>query len=253
MEPVRSSDPDVIHLISNIKSHLRYLTAEGIDSLEIIAPALSHLTPVPSDASPDMRSSSDNSQDDNLYRLRVHIGECTRCKLSKGRNNLVFGEGNSNPDIVFVGEGPGVDEDRQGIPFVGAAGQLLNRIIEAMGLTRNDIYICNIVKCHPPGNRDPEPDEIDTCGRFLAEQIRILNPKVILCLGRISGRFLTGQEPNTRLWAMRGKFYRYNGIDVRVTYHPSAVLRDPKYRRPVWEDVQAVMAHLGRPIQGRER
>lgn len=213
--------------------HLRYLQEQGLDGLVI-----------------DSTENASSGADAALEALRRHIGDCRRCPLHSGRRNIVFGEGNPHPDIVLVGEGPGFDEDRTGRPFVGRAGHLLDRIIAAMGLGRDDIYICNVVKCRPPNNRDPEPDEMDVCTRFLNAQLDILRPKIILALGRISGRFLTKMDRSS-LGRMRGCFHNYNGIDVRVTYHPAAILRNPGYRRPVWEDVQAVMARIGRPIKTR--
>jgi len=183
----------------------------------------------------------------DLTRIREVIGDCRRCKLETTRTNIVFGEGNASPEIVFVGEGPGYDEDQQGRPFVGRAGKLLDRIIAAMGLSRGDVYICNIVKCRPPNNRNPEKDEIDICSQFLLSQLKVLNPKVICALGRIASSHLLGfQAPMGR---MRGRFYEFKGYNVRPTYHPAALLRNPAYRRPVWEDMQAVMNYLGKPVR----
>lgn len=240
---IETDFPGILHAI---RMHLICLRDEGVDAIQVISPP--NLVSDAGKADEAASVGSYGSSAESLLRLKLRIGDCRLCKLHRERKNLVYGEGSPNPEIVFVGEGPGYDEDRQGRPFVGAAGQLLDRIINAMGLKREDVYICNVVKCHPPGNRDPENDEIEICGRFLAEQISILNPKIIVCLGRISGRFLTGHDSQAKLWALRGKFFTYNGVDVRVTYHPSAVLRDPRNRRPVWEDMQAVLAHIGRPL-----
>ncbi|MBN1295452.1 uracil-DNA glycosylase [bacterium] len=182
-----------------------------------------------------------------LAELRNYIGECRRCPLHLQRTRLVFGEGNPAARLMLVGEGPGSEEDRTGRPFIGKAGQLLDRIIAAMGLDRKDVFIGNVVKCRPPGNRDPEPDEIAVCRAFLDAQIDIIRPQILLALGKISGRVLTG-IPDATLASLRGVFYQYRQIDLRVTYHPAALLRNPAYRRPVWEDIQTIMARLGLPV-----
>ncbi len=185
-------------------------------------------------------------------RLRVlaqdELGDCTRCKLHRGRNKIVFGAGNSDAAVVFVGDGPGAEEDRTGMPFVGAAGQLLNRMIEAMGMTRDDVYICNVVKCRPPNNRDPEADEVEACESFLKEQLAIIRPRVIVGLGRHACHtLLRTQVPLSRL---RGRWTRYEDIDFMPTYHPSFLLREDRdptkaRKREAWSDLQLVMARLG--------
>ncbi len=175
------------------------------------------------------------------------IGGCTRCKLSRGRNNLVFGVGNPQARLVFVGEGPGEAEDRQGIPFVGAAGQLLTRMIDAMGYGRDDVYICNVVKCRPPNNRDPEADEVDACEGFLKAQLGVVQPDVIVGLGRIACQtLLRTQTPISKL---RGTWQKYEGVDFMPTFHPSYLLRedrDPeqKRKREAWGDLKLVMQKL---------
>ncbi len=180
----------------------------------------------------------------SLAVVRDVLGDCKRCKLSRGRKNIVFGVGNENADLMFVGEGPGAEEDRRGEPFVGKAGQLLTKIIEAgMGIKRDDVYIANIVKCRPPQNRDPEADEVEACEQFLAAQISVVKPKVIVALGRYASQtLLRDKTPITR---MRGRWSEYRGIPVMPTYHPAYLLRNPAEKRPVWEDVQEVMARLG--------
>ena len=183
-----------------------------------------------------------------LKELREHIGECTRCSLSMKRTKLVFGEGNPNGRLVFVGEAPGRDEDQEGRPFVGEAGKLLTRIIEqGMGLERQDVYICNVVKCRPPKNRDPETVEINTCLPFLKQQIKIIKPEVICCLGRIAGRELTGK--NFKVTRDRGKWLSFMDIPVMPTFHPAYILRNPARERQlkaqVWEDIRKVMDRLG--------
>jgi DNA polymerase len=178
------------------------------------------------------------------------IGDCMRCKLHRGRNKLVFGSGNPQARLVFVGEGPGADEDREGQPFVGRAGQLLTKMIAAMGLSRDDVYICNVVKCRPPNNRDPEADEVDACEGFLQAQLAILRPRAIVGLGRCASQtLLRTQTPISRL---RGRWHSYQGIDLMPTWHPSYLLReerDPKQakKREAWSDLQAVMKRLQDP------
>ena len=177
-----------------------------------------------------------------LKELRDEIGDCTRCKLSKGRTNLVFGEGNIDAEIMFIGEGPGKEEDLQGRPFVGDAGQLLTKLIEKMGFKREAVYIGNIVKCRPPLNRAPEDDEINSCASFIKRQAEIISPKVIIALGRISAQTLIASKiPISKL---RGRFYEYCGILLMPTFHPAYLLRNPKDKRLVWEDVQKVLERL---------
>lgn len=178
-----------------------------------------------------------------LEEIRAEIGDCTRCKLSEGRTHIVFGEGNPKARLVFVGEGPGRDEDLQGRPFVGRAGQLLNKIIEAMGLKREDVYICNVVKCRPPENRAPEPDEMATCEQFLFKQLRSIEPEVIVCLGSTAAQSIL--KSKLSLGSLRGKFHQYGRAKLMVTYHPAALLRNPNFKKPLWEDMQVVMKELG--------
>lgn len=179
-----------------------------------------------------------------LKTLREEIGDCQRCKLSKGRTNIVFGEGNVDAEVMFIGEGPGMEEDRQGRPFVGDAGQLLTKLIEKMGFKREDVYIGNIVKCRPPLNRDPEDDEINTCFPFIKRQIEIISPRVIVALGRISSQTLIGLKvPISKL---RGRFYQYGNVPLMPTFHPAYLLRNPKDKWRVWEDAQKVLEKLKR-------
>lgn len=183
----------------------------------------------------------------NFDEIREEIGDCTRCKLHEGRTNLVFGDGNPKAKLVFVGEGPGRDEDAQGLPFVGRAGKLLTKIIEAMGLKREDVYICNVVKCRPPGNRTPEPEEMSTCEQFLFKQLRFINPEIVVCLGTTAAHSML--RTKGRLGDLRGKFHIYNNTKLMVTYHPAALLRNPGFKRPLWEDMQVVMKELGLPLK----
>lgn len=181
--------------------------------------------------------------DQVLAGIQTDIGDCTRCKLHKaGRHTIVFGVGSPDADLMFVGEAPGRDEDLQGIPFVGRAGQKLTQIIEAIGLTRDQVYIANVIKCRPPENRNPEPDEVDTCEPFLFRQIDAIRPKVIVALGTFAARsLLKTMDPISRL---RGRVYDYRGAKLIPTFHPAFLLRNPACRREVWEDMKKVRALL---------
>lgn len=172
----------------------------------------------------------------SLAELDSTICDCVKCPLGQTRTKFVFGVGNPNADIVMIGEAPGAEEDAQGEPFVGRAGQLLNKILEAIRFKREDVYICNILKCRPPNNRDPESVEIDTCEPYLWKQLELLRPKIIVCLGRIAA--MTLLRITESLNNMRGKIYTYRGIKVLVTYHPAALLRNPHWKKPTWDDVQ---------------
>jgi len=180
---------------------------------------------------------------DALAGVRADIGDCTRCKLhTLGRKQIVFGVGNPEADLMFVGEAPGADEDLQGEPFVGRAGQLLTKIIEAIGLTREDVYIANVIKCRPPGNRNPEPDEVEQCEPFLFRQIEIIKPKVIVALGKFAAQtLLRTLDPISRL---RGRVYDYRGAKLIPTFHPAYLLRNPSSKREVWEDMKLVRSLL---------
>jgi uracil-DNA glycosylase family 4 len=188
-----------------------------------------------------------------LKLIREDLGDCTRCKLHKqGRKQIVFGVGNPRADLMFVGEGPGADEDAQGEPFVGRAGQLLNNMIKAMGLRREDVYIANIVKCRPPGNRTPERDECETCSPFLMRQIAVIEPKVIVALGAVAAKNLLAI--NAPMTELRGRWYDFKpsgsdpawaGARLAVTYHPAFLLRDPRQKGEAWKDLQMVMKELG--------
>jgi uracil-DNA glycosylase family 4 len=181
--------------------------------------------------------------DAQLAAIREDIGDCIRCKLCNlGRKQIVFGVGNANADLMFVGEAPGRDEDIQGIPFVGRAGQKLTQIIEAIGLKRNDVYIANVIKCRPPDNRNPEPDEVESCEPFLFRQVDTIKPKVIVALGTFAARsLLKTADPISRL---RGRIYDYRGAKLIPTFHPAFLLRNPSCRREVWEDMKKVRALL---------
>jgi DNA polymerase len=179
---------------------------------------------------------------ESLEDIRADLGDCRRCKLCSGRTNIVFGSGTSEAKLVFVGEGPGADEDAQGLPFVGAAGQLLTKIIEAIQLTRDQVYICNIVKCRPPSNRTPEEDEIAACSPFMFRQIENIRPRVICCLGTVAAQTVLGTK--TAVGKLRGRFHDYRGIQVMPTWHPAYLLRNPNAKRDVWDDVKKIRALL---------
>ncbi len=176
---------------------------------------------------------------ETLEDIRADLGDCQRCRLAQGRKTIVFGDGHPRAKLIFVGEGPGFEEDQQGKPFVGAAGQLLTRIIAAINLTRSQVYICNIIKCRPPGNRNPEPDEIKTCFPFLERQIAAIRPNFICALGTFAAQtLLNSAAPISRL---RGRFHEYRGVKVLPTYHPAYLLRNPEKKRDVWEDMKMLM------------
>jgi uracil-DNA glycosylase len=199
----------------------------------------------PTDASASSRAMPPSFSGGNAAALetaRMELGDCCRCALSRIRHRIVFGEGNPDADLVFVGEAPGADEDEQGRPFVGSAGQLLTKIIAAMELRREDVYICNILKCRPPGNRNPLPDEISACEPFLIRQLEAIRPKVICALGSFAAHTLLKTE--APISALRGHFHRYQGIPLMPTYHPAYLLRNPGAKKQVWEDVREIMKIL---------
>jgi len=177
-----------------------------------------------------------------LAQIAAEASTCTRCQLAQGRNKVVFGSGDPRAELMLVGEGPGAEEDRQGLPFVGAAGELLTRILQAMELTREEVYIANIVKCRPPGNRDPQPDEVAACNGYLTAQIELVAPRILVALGRVAAQTLLGNT--TALGRLRGRWHEVQGIPTMVTYHPAALLRDPDLKRPTWEDLQQVRDRL---------
>jgi uracil-DNA glycosylase family 4 len=220
---VKVFQEELIHIIEDLKEHL-HRQAPQVPSW-IKAQGKSSETPILEDA-------------ESLDQVRGILGECTRCRLHRDRSKIVFGQGNPKARLMFIGEGPGAEEDRQGLAFVGKAGQLLTRIIVAIGLTREQVYIANIVKCRPPGNRDPQEDEIATCLPFLEQQIRVIGPEIICTLGAPASKtILDTKEPISRL---RGRFYERNGIQVMPTFHPAYLLRNPSEKRPVWEDMQKI-------------
>jgi uracil-DNA glycosylase len=229
----------------DVAAHLRYYEDLGVSgvsrdpvwrkrpaSAETETPAVLPVAP-PQD---------DKAAAAQLQQVRADIGDCKRCKLCTGRTNIVFGVGNPEATVMFVGEGPGADEDLQGEPFVGRAGQLLTQIIKAMGFAREDVYIANVVKCRPPGNRNPEPDEIAECSPFLHAQIAAIRPAVIVALGKFAAQTLLGTD--TPISRLRGQFHPMGDTVVMPTFHPSYLLRNPAAKRDVWDDMKMVMARL---------
>src|SRR5580658_1405820 len=198
---------------------------------------------LPTAAVPTLFEAADRIPGDTLEIIRTDLGECTRCKLHKTRNKIVFGDGSEKAELVFVGEGPGHDEDIQGLPFVGRAGKLLTQMIEAMGLQRKDVYICNVVKCRPPENRLPEKDEVATCSPYLYRQLDVIAPKAIVCLGGTAAQALLKTKDS--ISRFRGTWFDYRGTKLLATYHPAYLLRNPAAKADVWKDLQKVMAHLG--------
>jgi len=218
-------------IIKDVKNLLEYHQLMGVKEI-----------PVAKGKKDRSKVKGQRSKEDQLKKIRGDMRDCKLCRLHKGRTHLVFGVGDPGAKLMFIGEGPGRDEDLKGEPFVGRAGQLLTKIIEAMGYKRSDVYIANIVKCRPPENRNPEPDEIETCIPFLKKQIEAIAPTAIICLGKFAAQSVLGTvEPITKL---RGKMSEYGGIPVMPTYHPAYLLRNPDAKKVVWEDVKKVMKIL---------
>jgi uracil-DNA glycosylase len=209
---------------------LEFFRDIGVDSLELREPAAKS-EPVSPSAS-------------GLQAIRDEIGNCQRCKLAPKRTNIVFGSGNPNAELVFVGEAPGFDEDQQGLPFVGRAGQLLTKIIESIDLKREDVYICNVLKCRPPENRNPEADEVASCNPFLKKQLAAIQPKVVCCLGTFAAQ--TVMQTTASISKLRGRFHDIQGCRVIATFHPAYLLRSPDKKREVWEDMKQIRAELFR-------
>ncbi len=222
------------------------LPAASMPRARVVAAAESAmLAGIPVPQGPSLFEAIERVQDDSLERIRADIGDCKRCRLCERRTNIVFGDGSGKAELVFIGEGPGHDEDVQGLPFVGRAGKLLTQMIEAMGLQRRDVYICNVVKCRPPENRAPEKDEIAICSPFLLRQLDVIQPKVIVCLGAVALKALLGAERG--ITHLRGQWLEYRGTRLMPTYHPAYLLRNPSAKGDVWKDLQKVMNVLGLP------
>ena len=236
-----------------LENYLRFCKEIGIEELPAgFAAGGTEITDTDKDGAalfPDSRGARDSSVVKTLSEIREELGDCTRCRLCETRKSIVFGEGNPRARLVFVGEGPGRDEDIQGRPFVGRAGQLLTKIIRAMKLERKDVYICNVVKCRPPGNRNPQPDEVASCEPFLMKQIESINPEVIVSLGSVATGLMLKLK-NFKMGQLRGTFHQYGNSKLMITYHPAALLRNPSLKKPVWEDMKLVMRELGIPTSG---
>jgi DNA polymerase len=232
-------------LIASLKCYLEELRESGVDALPFAAQcsATTHTAATGGIAAA--------GAGETLEEISAELGECGRCQLGRTRTNLVFGVGNPHARIVFVGEAPGRDEDLQGEPFVGEAGKLLTRIIQAMGFERGDVYICNVLKCRPPGNRDPLPEEVESCGSFMLRQIMVIKPDVVVALGKFAAQTLL--QTKDIISRLRGSFHDYHGIPLMPTFHPSALLRDPAKKREVWEDMQQVMKLLGKEAPQNKR
>ena len=222
---------------------------QALSSLRPTQPAAAAPAPIfaPRPVGPSLFDSMNKVTDDTLLKVREDLGDCKRCKLHKTRKNIVFADGGPKAELVFVGEGPGADEDAQGLPFVGRAGKLLTQMIEAMGLRRQDVYICNVVKCRPPENRLPEKDEISECSPFLFRQLDVINPKVIVCLGACAAQTLL--QTNRGISQFRGQWLDFRGRKLMATYHPAYLLRNPSAKGEVWKDLQKVMAVLGLEVK----
>jgi uracil-DNA glycosylase len=257
-------DPEIKRALAE---RIRFYNELGIydfyrrENLEIPPELREEMTPrnkvaavvVSEEGLPAANSKPESSVGDPVTALRLireDLGECTRCRLSKqGRKQIVFGVGNPKADLMFIGEAPGADEDQQGEPFVGRAGQLLNNMIKAMGIRREDVYIANIIKCRPPGNRTPERDECETCSPFLMRQIAAIQPKAIVALGAVAAKTLLAI--NAPMSEFRGRWFDFRGTKLAVTYHPAFLLRDPRQKKETWKDLQMVMKELGMAIPAK--
>ncbi len=254
--------PDNPHpvLLEQLKAHLEYFAESGIDGFapKAVSGALKlaasvrdkskSRAPRPQQPAPSTQTSlfaesgPASVRDSSLEEVRDDLGDCRRCKLCQDRTHIVFGSGNPQARLVFVGEGPGADEDRQGLPFVGRAGQLLTRMIEAIQMRRDEVYICNVVKCRPPGNRTPQEEEVAACSPFLVRQLAVLQPEVVCCLGLTAAQTLL--QVRTPIGRLRGKIHSFRGARLVATYHPAYLLRNPAAKRDVWEDLKKIRSLL---------
>ena len=227
---------------NELADQLEFFRDIGIDSLALHKDRItaSMAAPETQNAVPIVVSNDVTTLDS----IRAEIGDCQRCKLAPQRTNIVFGSGNPGAELVFVGEAPGYDEDQQGLPFVGRAGQLLTKIIESINLKREDVYICNVLKCRPPDNRNPEPDEVASCNPFLKKQLATIRPKIVCCLGTFAAQ--TVLQMAAPISKLRGKFFDMEGMRVIATFHPAYLLRSPDKKREVWEDMKQIRAELFR-------
>jgi uracil-DNA glycosylase family 4 len=226
-------DDKVREVIADLRSYLEYLREMGIEAVPASEDETQHRPSPPAQAASSLP----------LEEIRHELGDCKRCKLHRTRRTIVFGEGSPKAALMFIGEGPGYDEDVQGRPFVGRAGQLLTRIIQSIRLQREDVYIANIIKCRPPQNRNPQPDEIEACFPFLQKQIEVIQPRIICALGTFSAQSLL--RTTDKITALRGRLFDLGGIKLIPTYHPAFLLRNPDKKREVWEDMKQIMGLLG--------
>jgi uracil-DNA glycosylase len=252
--------PEMAAIAADVLRHLDWLSESGVSELPLPVPrprptprwsprAGSPQSPPATPTRGRYSLSQRGCGSEELLAVREDLGECTRCKLAAGRQTVVFGVGNPRAELMFVGEGPGADEDQQGEPFVGRAGQLLTRMIDAMGFRREQVYIANVVKCRPPGNRDPEPDEIEACEPFLKAQIAAIRPRVIVALGRFAVQTLL--RDTTPISRQRGMWREYQGVKLMPTFHPAYLLRNPAEKKKAWEDLKSVMKEFAVPPAGR--
>lgn len=230
---------EYIKILSTVKSYIEDEIDLGFRELSITEQASS-----PQDTLFNLTNQRKEIIFDTMEDIRKAVEECQKCPLYKTRTNVVFGDGNENAKLVFVGEAPGYDEDQQGKPFVGKAGQKLTQIINAMGLSREEVYITNVLKCRPPNNRNPLPNEIEACEPYLIAQLKIIKPKIICALGTFSAKTLL--KTDQQISKLRGRFHTYQGIKLMPTYHPAFLLRNPKFKKDVWEDVQKVMTEYAK-------
>ena len=250
-----SSEKTLLRKSPAIAAHLETVAPKTVAATPVVAQAdvaeRVEKVVLPAASGLPIFGSTGRIEGDTLHKTREDLGECTRCKLHKTRNKIVFGDGSSKAELVFVGEGPGADEDAQGLPFVGRAGKLLTQMIEAMGLQRKDVYICNVVKCRPPGNRQPEKDEVEQCSPFLFRQLDVLQPKVIVCLGATAAQTLL--QTTRSISQFRGQWLDFRGYKMLATYHPAYLLRNPGAKGEVWKDLQKVMGVLGLEIKKKAK
>ena len=243
-------------MYASVREYLRDLEESGIDGLPPEEIAVPTEQPLPDEVPPSAGTSIPGMppRPSTLAAVQELLGDCRRCALAQSRTTLVFGSGSETARLVFVGEAPGADEDRQGQPFVGEAGQVLTRLIEAMGLKREQVYICNVLKCRPPANRNPHRDEINTCAPFLIQQLQVIKPEVIVALGTFAAQtLLESKEPISRL---RGRFHQYHGIPLMPTFHPSFLLRNKDNKQhywDVWSDMEQVLHKLKLPVPEKRR
>lgn len=253
-----TQDPTASLCVASLKAYLQALQESGVDGIPVSMAGEAHAvrTAAPGTPAPAAVDTHAGLQHETLDKIKKELGNCQRCGLGKSRKNLVFGAGRPRARLVFIGEGPGTDEDLQGEPFAGEAGGMLTRIINAMGLKREDVYICNVIKCCPPGNREPEADEIAACSPFLLRQLHSIQPEVIVALGKCAAHILLDtKEPISKL---RGKFHDYHGIPLMPTYHPSHLQRRQKEGSlepfwDVWDDMTQVLRLLKLPVPEKNR